>query len=138
MWMYTEDGVDYQAKGLQMVFQNNVLTSMSDGYFLFTVGSTHVATSQEQAESIAENYVKTMSWNIQGQQVSGFTVITPPISVQDLPHPRGNSVALIPYWYVELSLTQTYAGGLNEVGIGIWADTGQVSDANILSGTTGT
>ena len=39
LWMYTQDGVDYQAKGLQMTFQNNVLITLSDGYYLFTVGS---------------------------------------------------------------------------------------------------
>ena len=42
LWMYTQDGIDYQAKGLQMTFQNNVLTTMTDGYFLFTVGSTRL------------------------------------------------------------------------------------------------
>ena len=29
LWMYTQNGIDYQAKGLQMTFQNNVLTLMS-------------------------------------------------------------------------------------------------------------
>ncbi len=133
LFMYTDNGIDFQAKGLQMVFQNNILTTMSDGYFLFTVGNTNLATSQEQAVKIAQDYVKTLSWNIEGKQVTGFTVIQPPVSIQLVPHTRGNSVALIPYWYIEFALTQTYAGGYNEVGIGIYADTGQVSDANLLS-----
>ena len=137
-WMYTEDGIDYQAKGLQMTFQNNVLTTMTDGYFLFTVGSTDLATSQEQAVNIAKNYVKTLTWTIEGKQVSGFSVVDPPLSVQLVPHTRGNSVALIPYWYVEMSLNKTYAGGINEVTIGIYADTGQVSDVQMLSGSTET
>ncbi|MGE5575442.1 MAG: ArsR/SmtB family transcription factor [Ignavibacteria bacterium] len=133
LFLYTQDGVDYQAKGLQMIFQNNILIMMSDGYFLFTVGNSNLSTSQEQAIKIAQNYVKTLTWNIEGKQVSGFTVVDPPVSVQLVPHTRGNSVALIPYWYIEMSLTQTYAGGYNEVAIGIFADTGEVSDANLLS-----
>ena len=44
-----------------MTFQNNVLTLMSDGYFLFTVGSTDMAVSQQKAIDTAENYVKTLT-----------------------------------------------------------------------------
>jgi DNA-binding transcriptional ArsR family regulator len=134
LWMYTQDGIDYQAKGLQMTFQNNVLTTMTDGYFLFTVGSTDLTTSRQQAIDIAQNYVKTLTWIIEGQQVSHFSVDGQPFSVQLVPHTRGNSVALIPYWYVEMKLTATYAGGINEVTVGIYADTGKVSDVQMLSG----
>jgi DNA-binding transcriptional ArsR family regulator len=138
LWMYTEDGIDYQAKGLQMTFQNNVLTTMTDGYFLFTVGSTNLAVTQQEALNSAKSYVKTLTYTIEGKPTSGFSVVDPPLSVQLIPHPRGNSVALIPYWYVEMSLTQTYAGGYNKVGVGIWGDTGQVSDVNMLSGSAET
>ena len=138
-WMYTVDGIEYQAKGLQMTFQNNVLTTMTDGYFLFIVGTTNMAVTQTQAVTAATNYVKTMSYTIEGQQVSGFTAVSgDPLSVQLVPHTRGDSVALIPYWYVELSLTKTYTGGLNTVAIGIYADTGQVADVQMLSATTET
>ena len=75
-WMYYQDGIDFQTKGLMMTFQNNLLTAMTDGYWLFTVGSTDLSVSQDQAVNIAENYVKTLSYNIQGQQISGFTVVT--------------------------------------------------------------
>lgn len=138
LWMYTQDGVDFQAKGLQMTFQNNVLTLMTDGYFLFTAGSTNLATSRQQAIDIAQNYVKTLTWTIQGQQVSHFSVDGQPFSVQLVPHTRGDSAALIPYWYLEMKLTATYAGGINEVTVGIYADTGKVSDVQMLSGSAGT
>jgi hypothetical protein len=138
LWMYTQDGVDFQAKGLQMVLQNNVLTTMTDGYFLFTIGTTNLATSRQQAIDIAQNYVQTLTWTIQGQQVSHFSVEGQPFSVQLVPHTRGDSVALIPYWYVEMKLTATYSGGLNEVTVGIYADTGKVSDVQMLSGSAGT
>jgi DNA-binding transcriptional ArsR family regulator len=137
-WMYTGDGIDYQAKGLQMTFQYNVLTTMTDGYFLFTVGNTDLPISREQAVNIAKSYVKTLTWNIEGTQVSGFSVVDPPLSVQLVPHTRGNSVMLIPYWYVEMSLNKIYAGGINVVTIGIYADTGQVADVQMLSASTET
>ena len=136
-WMYTEDGIDFQAKGLEMIFQNNILTTMTDGYFLFTIGSTSLATSQQQAVVTAENYARTkLTWTIDGQTVSNFQVEDTPLSVQMAPHPRTGSVALIPYWYVELSLTKTYAGGYNTAAIGVWADTGEVSDFQLLAGSS--
>jgi hypothetical protein len=142
-WMYTENGVDFQTKGLTMTFQNNVLTNMADGYFLFTVGSTNIgstdiATSKEQAITIAKNYVRTLKWTIEGQEVTGFQARDQLLSVQLVPHTRGNNVALIPYWYIELGLTRTYAGGLNEVTVGIYADNSQVADVQMLSTGAGT
>jgi len=134
-WMYTENGIDYQAKGLQMTFQNNVLNIMTDGYFLFTVGSNNLTISENQAVTIAKNHIKTLSWPIEGAQVSGFNTVDPPLSIQLVPHTRGNSVALIPYWYVEIGLDKTYAGGYNEFAIGIYADTGQVANVQMLSGS---
>jgi DNA-binding transcriptional ArsR family regulator len=138
-WMYYQDGIYFQSKGLQMKFQNNILTIMTDGYFLFTVDNTNLAVSQEQAVNIAKNYVKTMSYTIEGQQYSGFNVVPgDPLSTQLVPHTRGNSVVLIPYWYLEMKLTSTYPGGYNEVTVGIYADTGQVADIQVLSTSTET
>ena len=87
---------------------------------------------------MAESYVKTLSWNIEGKSTSNFTVIEPPLSVQMVPHNRGNSVALFPYWYVEMHLDRIYAGGINEVTVGIYGDTGQVADVQMLSTGTST
>jgi len=142
-WMYTENGIDFQTKGLTMTFQNNVLTTLTDGYFLFTVvstnlGSNEISTSKQLAIDSAKNYVKTLKWTIEGQEVTGFQVQDRPISVQLVPHTRGNSVALIPYWYIELALTKTYSGGLNVVTVGIYADTSQVGDVQMLSTSAGT
>jgi hypothetical protein len=142
-WMYTENGIDFQTKGLTMTFQNNVLNTMSDGYFLFTVGSTDlgsndIPSSKQLAIDSAKNYVKTLKWTIEGQEVTGFQVQDQPISVQLVPHTRGNTVSLIPYWYIELALTKTYAGGLNVVTVGIYADTSQVGDVQMLSSSAGT
>ncbi len=134
LWMYTENGIDYQTKGLEMIFQNNILVTMTDGYFLFSPSSKPITLSQEDAIRTAENYVKTYTANIEGQQVSGFKTLSPPISVQMVPHTRGNSAELYPYWFIELSLDQIYAGGINEVGVGIYADTGQVADVQLIRG----
>lgn len=134
LWMYSEKGIDFSAKSLRMTFQNRLLTGLTDGYFLFTVGNTDLAISEEQAIASARDYAKTLTWTIDGKQLTGFNTQSQPVSVQLLPHPRGNSVALIPYWYVVLSLDRTFSGGINEVSVGLFADTGQVEDVQMLSG----
>jgi DNA-binding transcriptional ArsR family regulator len=134
LWMFTENGIDYQTKGLQMTFQNNILTTMTDSYFLFQPSNSAVSITQEKAIEIAEKHVKTLTETIEGKQVSNFKTTRPPRSVQLVPHTRDNSVILYPYWYVELDLDQIYAGGINVVGVGIYADTGQIADVRLLRG----
>jgi hypothetical protein len=133
LWMYTQDGLDFSAKSLRMTFENRVLTALTDGYFLFTVADTDINFSQSQAEAIAQGHVEAMSWNINGTTVSGFKVSSV-ASAQMIPHPRGNSVALVPYWYVMVNLDKTYSGGINMAAVGVWADTGKVADVQMLSG----
>jgi hypothetical protein len=133
LWMYTESGIDYSAKSLRMTFEKGVLTALTDGYFLFTIGNSDLNLDADQASAVAKNHVEAMTWNINGSETSDFKAQTT-LSCQMLPHPRGNSVALVPYWYVTLRLDKTYSGGFNEVAVGVWADTGKVADAQLLSG----
>ena len=133
MWMYNQGGIDYQTKGVMMTFQNNILITMTDGYFMFNVGSTKLTVSQEQAITMAKNYVSTLTWNFNGTKYTGFPVLDNPVSVQMVPHPRGNSVNLVPYWYIILGLDRVYPGAVNEVTVGIFADNGQIDGVQMLS-----
>ena len=103
--------------------------------YLFQKSNAAVSVSQERAIEIAKDYVKTVSWTIEGKTVSNFNAVLPPLSVQMHPTTRGNSIELIPYWIVQMSLDQTYAGGINKVAVGIYADSGQVSNVQLFSGT---
>ena len=133
MWMYTQDGIDYQAKGVMMTFENNILLTMTDGYFLFTVGTPQLSISQSEAITMAKNYVSTLIWNFNGTKYTSFPVLDTPISVQMVPHPRSDSDELIPYWYVILGLDRVYPGGVDEVTVGIFADNGQIDGIQMLS-----
>jgi hypothetical protein len=139
-WMYFVAAVNggpdinYQSKGLEMVFQNSVLTAMTDGYYLFTIGSSDLSVSQGDAVHTAETYVRnSLTWKFDGKDITGFKVANDPISVQLVPHTRGGPLALVPYWYVELKLDQVYSGGYNIVTVGIYGDNGQVADVQMLS-----
>jgi DNA-binding transcriptional ArsR family regulator len=133
LWMYTKDSVDYSAKSLRMTFTSGVLTALTDGYFLFTVADAAVNVDSSQAQTIAESYLESMTWTINGTQTSGFNPAAT-VSIQMLPHPRGDTVALVPYWYIVMRLDKTYAGGFNEASVGVWADSGAVADTQLLSG----
>jgi DNA-binding transcriptional ArsR family regulator len=131
--MYTENGVDFSPKSLRLVFQNQLLTEITDGYFLLTVANTKVNISQQQAIEIAENYASSFKWNLNGVEVSNFSVLESAITTQFVPHPRDVPLALTPYWYVTLPLQGVYAGGINRLTVGVWADTGEVANAQALS-----
>ena len=132
LWMYTQNGVDYSAKSLRMTFNNGVLTALTDGYFLFTIADATVHFDSGQAKAIARSYIQSMTWTINSTQTSGFNAADT-VSVQMLPHPRGDSVALVPYWYIVMRLDRAYAGGFNTASVGVWADSGAVADAQLLS-----
>jgi DNA-binding transcriptional ArsR family regulator len=133
LWMYYENGIDYSAKSLRMTFNSGVLTALTDGYFLFTIANTTLNVVSSQAEAIAKNHIETMTWTINGTETTDFKAKST-VSVQMLPHPRGSSVALVPYWYIVVHLDKTYPGGFNEASVGVWADTGSVADVQLLSG----
>ena len=61
-WFYTENGVDFAQKGLKLVFENQALKELNDGYFLFKIGSTQVKVGSEEAIQIARNAMKDFTW----------------------------------------------------------------------------
>ncbi len=132
LWMYTEGGIDFNSKSLRMTFENQALTAVTDGYFLFTAANTDLNYDQNQAIQIAQNHVQELTWALNGTDISDFHP-TDVASAEMLPHPRDNSVALVPYWYIVMHLDKTYVGGFNGMAVGVWADTGKVADVQLLS-----
>lgn len=134
LWLYTENGVDFSPKSLSFVFENRVLKELTDGWFLFTIGSTEVNVSSKEAIEIARNAVKGFTWEADGAVVSGFTVLEEPVSAVFHPTIREASLALVPYWEVTLYLDKVYPGGFNRIAVGVWADTREVRRIRTLSG----
>jgi hypothetical protein len=134
LWLYTENGVDFSPKSLSLVFENHILKELTDGWFLFTIGSTEVNISNEEAIQIARNAVKSFTWEADGVVVSGFNVLEEPVSAVFHPTLREAGLALVPYWEVTLYLDKAYPGGVNRIVVGVWADTGEVRRITTLSG----
>lgn len=132
-WIYTTSGIDYQAKGLSLIFSGEGLKSLVDGWFLFDVGPTEVNISSEEATNIAMSYAKNFSWTYEGIQVTDFKILEKSVSASLIPHTREEPLVLIPYWYVTLQLDKSYPGDVNRIAVGLWADTGNVADVNLLN-----
>ncbi|MFA7398041.1 MAG: winged helix-turn-helix domain-containing protein [Candidatus Bathyarchaeia archaeon] len=132
LWLYTQDDIDFSAKSLRMTVNNGVLIALTDGYFLFTIANTNVNYNSTQAETIAKNYIQARDWVINGTEFHGLPIQCT-VSVEMIPHPRGNSVALVPYWYVVLELDQTVSAGFSSASVGVWADTGEIADVQLLN-----
>jgi hypothetical protein len=135
---YTANGVDFEAKGLRLTFQNHFLQEFSDDWFLYKVGTTQVNVTEEQAVQIARNAAKNFQWNASGVQVSNFNVLAEPVSAVFFPHPRTDPLTLVPYWYITLYLDKDYPGGVNSIAVGVWADTGKVANIQALSSQVAT
>jgi hypothetical protein len=132
--MYTANGVDFAAKSIRLVFQNNILQALYDDWFFYEVGNTQVNVSKDQAIQIARNAAKDFEWNADGETVSNFNVLSEPVSALFFPHARTDPLVLIPYWYITLYLDREYPGGVNSIAVGVWADTGEVANIQALSG----
>ncbi len=126
LMMYTENGVDFSPKSLGLVFNNGDLTSLTDGWFLFTIGSTKVNISSDKALQLASNALKGYSWTANGTTVSDFNVLPQPVSVIFHPNTK-NGLALYPQWTVTFSLDKVYPGGVNSLMVELWADTGDIA-----------
>jgi DNA-binding transcriptional ArsR family regulator len=134
-WIYTTNNIDFQAKSLVLSFDDyGFLEILSDDWPLFTVGSTEVNISQDEAINIATDYAKDFSWIVNGEEINNFTLLSEPVTVELFPHSREEEpLALIPYWYVTIHLDRVYPDRVDRLAVGLWADTGEVSTCQTLS-----
>ena len=134
-WFYTENGIDFAQKGLKLVFENQALKELEDGYFLFKIGSTQVKVGSDEAIQIARDAMKGFTWEgNNGQALSGYKVLQEPVSAVFQPAPREDPLTLIPCWYVTLYLDNVYPINVNRIAVYVWADTGTVQQIKPISG----
>jgi DNA-binding transcriptional ArsR family regulator len=133
---YTANGVDYVGKTLKITVQNHIITGFDDQWSLYSLGTTQLNVTRDQAIQIARNATKNFTWTINGTEIGNFTVLDNPVAAEFYPHTRpDNSVVLYPYWYVTLHLDRTYTGGVIGIAVGVWADTGEVSNIGRIQET---
>ena len=134
-WYYTDNRVDFTQKGLKLIFENQVLKELSDGYYLFKIGNTNVNINANDAIQTARNAVKDFTWTgDNGQTVFGYKVLEEPVSAVFYPLPRDDPLTLVPCWVVTLYLDDVYPTNVNRLSVGVWADTGAVGQRKPLTG----
>ncbi len=125
--MYTENGVDFSPKSLSLVFDNGDLESLTDGWFLFTVGSTTVNISSDKAVELAKNALHGLQ--LDRKRHNSFQLqraLPEPVLVVFHPNTK-NGLALYPQWTVTFYLDKVYPGNVNSIYVELWADTGEVA-----------
>jgi hypothetical protein len=126
LMMYTENGVDYSPKSLSLVFDNHDLETLTDGWFLFSIGSTTVNVSSDKAVELAKNALSSYSWTVNGTTVSNFNVLPQATTVVFHPNTK-NGLALYPQYTVTFYLDKIYPGNVNSMSVELWADKGDVA-----------
>ncbi len=125
---YTENGVDFSPKSVELVFDNGFLKQLTDGWRLFSIGSTTVTVSSDRAVTLAKNALNGFQWSYNGMTVSDFEYNPDPASVVFHPNTK-DGVSLYPQWTVTFYLDKVYAGGAYMISVAVWADTGEIAGA---------
>jgi DNA-binding transcriptional ArsR family regulator len=124
---YTDNGVDFEQKGVSLVFEGGILTELTDGWGLYNIGSTTVTVDKERAVSLAKNALSGYQWSKEGVVVSSFQYNPDPALVLFRPATK-NDLTLYPQYSVTFFLDKVYAGGDYMIVVYIWADTGQLAN----------
>lgn len=129
---YTENGINFSPKSVDIVIENGQLKSLTDDWNLFNIGSTDVKISSERAVTLAKNALVGYQWAYNGQVVSTFQYNSEPAGVIFHPSTK-NGLDLYPQWTVTFYLDKVYAGGVYMLSVQIWADTGEVAQIQPLN-----
>ncbi len=140
MWTYVdENGVPAMFKDVFLSYDHGFLKCFLDNWQLFRIASKPKLSSEE-AVAIALNAAKNFSWEAVGTEdgtvtVSDFrikSVLNTTLSYLNYGEASsargGDPFALYPSWYVPLGFDKVYPGCVTGLTVGVWADTGEVSE----------
>ena len=129
-WYYTQNNVDFPAKGLKLKFEDQVLTELDDNFFLYSIGNTLV--SLDQAGAIQRAKAAISGYSL-GSGVTGYTIDD--ATAVFYPSPREDPFTLVPCWQVTLYLGNLpTTTNINRLAVSVWADTGIADNIRALAG----
>jgi hypothetical protein len=126
LMQYTENGVDFEQKGLRLVFDDGVLKDLTDGWGLYNIGSSSVTVNRDRAITLAKNALNGYTWTQNGMVISSFQYNPDPALVIFRPATK-NDLNLYPQYAITFFLDKVYAGGVYMIVVYVWADTGEVA-----------
>jgi hypothetical protein len=139
-WKYVFNGVEATSKCVALNFKQGFLKYFIDSWSFWTIGSTDLNVSEDEAIEIAMNAAEDHSWNLsRGTTVTEFNIVgvsETKLSIGNYPTKNesrgGDPLTLYPGWRVKLYFDKLYPGQVYGLDIAIWADTGEVHDIREL------
>jgi hypothetical protein len=129
---YTDSGVDLSRKCLDISIENGVLLKLTDSWGLYSVDNADVTISSDRAVTIAKSALNDFTFANSGVAVTAFQFNTQPASVTFYPNTKSGTT-LYPQWTVVFYLDKVYAGGVYQIAVKVWADTGEVASREALN-----
>ena len=135
-WTYTTNGVVAHTKFLALGFTNGFLTAFVNNWQLYSIGSTSIQLSREEAVAIALDTARNHSWSAQleedtldvanlNEKRTSWTALVFDGSLGANETRSEDPLMLYPVWCIALTLNKWY-GQLYGIQVDIWADTGEV------------
>jgi hypothetical protein len=128
---YTENGVDFSRKCLDITIENGVLTDLTNSWGLYSIGNAAVTISSDRAVTLAKNALTDFTWTNGGVAITTFQYNTQPASVTFFPGTKSDTT-LYPQWTVVFYLDRIY-GQAYQISVKVWADTGEIASRNALN-----
>jgi hypothetical protein len=129
-WSRTVNGINNTFDIMSITFQKGGLKQFCDSWNIYDIGSDEIKVNQEEAIRIAKDNAFIHS-GTSGEEFKNFTVVEKSITATLEMSPRNDSL-LYPMWGIVLGLDKVYFNQVTQIGVSIWADTGEI--AGISSG----
>lgn len=130
VWSTTYNGTDYNK--LILEFRSGHLFEFYDNRHFYTVGSTEVNISEEEAIRIALERVGNYSYLYNGTEIADFNIVTDQIRTKLQTMGKFTALELYPLWTIDLPLDEVYPGSVYYIEVRLWADTGEITDCTAL------
>lgn len=127
-WVYTANGFDIERKRIVLAFLDGSFERFSNSWDFYSVGTTELKVSREEAIRIAMEAAQKYSWRVgpAGEvMVTNFTILDSPVSAELSWEVRENNT-LYPWWNIFLYLDRVYPGNVYCIQVTLWGDTSQI------------
>lgn len=135
LWFYKYGILEKPELGIE--FRDGFIETFNNQWNLLNVGSSTVNISKEEAIKIARSRAENFSWKVgldpaTATEVTDFTILETPVQAE-LSFQVRDASTLYPFWRIDLCLDKLYPGGVRNIAVGIWADTGEIRYIQELS-----
>jgi len=126
MWEPFANGLSHSQNQLSLEYTDGQLSFFCNYLGMFTIGTSEVAISEQEAIQRAIEHVQAYFWTQADEVVSNVTVLEHLIRTK-LTLELRDDTTLYPFWEIRLGLDKMYPGGATGFQVMMWADTGEIS-----------